>query len=381
MSSELLTEKQRFDLPELQCLGGATLRNVAVGYETYGKLNAARDNAILVCHFFSGSSHAAGKYAPGDAEAGYWDAIIGPGKAVDTELYFVIASDTLVNLNGNDPKVVTTGPASLDPATGKPYGLSFPAVTIADFVRVQKALVESLGIGKLRAVMGPSMGGLQTYEWAASFPDMVERIIPVIAAPDFGGWLTAWLSMWTQPIKLDPAWNGGDYYGGPAPLAGLEAALRLITLHALHPDWADGAGGRAVAGGADWRDLAATPFAVEQTLAIASARRLENSDANHLLYLARANQIYIPGAGAGATSAAESLARIKAPVLAIYAPQDQVFLAEWIEKTIAFLRENGVHVETGHVNGPYGHYDGILRIGDLSQKIADFLAQEFSSSP
>jgi homoserine O-acetyltransferase len=373
---DLTTVKRRFELAEMVCVSGATIKNVAVGYETYGALNAARDNAILICHFFSGSSHAAGKYAPGDAQPGYWDAIVGPGKAVDTDRYFVISSDTLVNLNVHDPNVVTTGPASIDPATGKPYGLRFPAVAIADFVRVQKALIDSLGVKKLRAVMGPSMGGLQTFEWAASYPDCVERIIPAIAAPNFRGWLTAWLSMWAQPIKLDPAWKGGDYYDGPSPRAGLEAALRLITLHALHPDWADTSGGRTLAECANGGDIAGTPFAIEQTLSLAASLRLDNADANSLLYLARANQSYIPGAGAGATGAREGLERIKAPALVIYAPQDQIFAAEWIEEAIDILRENGVPVETAKLFGPYGHYNGILRIADAGPQIAEFLARD-----
>ena len=373
---ELMTVKRRFELPELVCVSGARIENVAVGYETYGELNAARDNAILVCHYFSGSSHAAGRYAPEDALPGYWDAIVGPGKAVDTDRYFVISADTLVNLNVNDRSVVTTGPASLDPGTGEPYGLRFPAVAIADFVRVQKALIDSLGIKKLRAVMGPSMGGLQTFEWAASYPDFVERIVPAIAAPNFRGWLTAWLSMWAQPIKLDPNWKGGDYYGGPPPRAGLEAALRLITLHALHPDWADTSGGRALAEGASLGDIAGTPFAIEQTLASAASLRLEKSDAKSLLYLVRANQGYIPGAGAGATDARAGLERIKAPALVIYAPQDQVFAAEWIEEAIAILRANGVPVETAKLFGPYGHYNGILCIADAGPQIAEFLARE-----
>jgi homoserine O-acetyltransferase len=374
---DLLAVKRRFDLAELQCMSGATISNVAIGYETYGELNAARDNAILIAHFFSGSSHAAGKYAPDDPQPGYWDAIVGPSKAVDTNRYFVISSDTLVNLNVHDKNVITTGPASLDPATQKPYGLKFPAVAIADFVRVQKALIDSFGVKRLRAVMGPSMGGLQTFEWAASYPDCVERIIPVIAAPNFRGWLTAWLSMWTQPIKLDPAWKGGDYYGGPPPRAGLEAALRLITLHALHSDWADSAGGRTLAEDADAGDIAATPFAIEQTLATAASLRLDNADANSLLYLARANQTYIPGAGAGATSARDGLERIKAPALVIYAPQDQVFAAEWIEEAVAILRNNDVLVETAKLFGPHGHYNGILHIADAAPQIAEFLARAF----
>ncbi|WP_374545858.1 homoserine O-acetyltransferase [Rhodoblastus sp.] len=377
MADELLVAKQRFELPELRLTGGGTLRDVAVGFETYGALNAARDNAILVCHYFSGTSHAAGRYRPDDPLPGYWDAIIGPGKAVDTDRYFVIASDTLTNLNAYDPDVVTTGPASRDPATGRPYGLAFPAVAIADFVRVQKALVESFGINRLRAVMGPSMGGLQTFEWAASYPDAMERIIPAIAAPNFNGWLTGWLSMWAQPIKLDPAWRGGAYYDHAPPSAGLEAAMRIMTLHALHSDWTDSAGGRAVADGADPTDVASAPFAIDKTLEDAVRLRAPMADANHMLYLARANQTYVPGAGGGATSVAEGLARIKAPALMIYAPDDLVFLPEWVEATAKTLSGQGVAVETAKLSGPYGHYNGIVRIAEAGKRIADFLARDF----
>ena len=155
----MIVEKKVFELPEFQTSGGALIRNLRVGWESYGKLNADRSNAILIAHYFSGTSHAAGRYTTEDVFPGYWDALIGPGKAIDTERYFVLSSDTLVNLNARDPRVVTTGPASIDPATGKPYGLSFPLVTIRDFVAVQKALVDHLGIPKLHAVMGPSMGG------------------------------------------------------------------------------------------------------------------------------------------------------------------------------------------------------------------------------
>ncbi len=378
MPAGLSPVKSRLRLPELQTCGGARLKNVEVGFETYGKLDAKRQNAILVAHYFSGSSHAAGRYTPDDAQPGYWDAIIGPGKAVDTERYFVVSVDSLVNLNAHDKNVVTTGPASRDPATGRPYGLSFPAVRIGDFVRVQKAVLDSLGIERLHAVMGPSMGGLQTFEWAASYPESVGRIIPVIASPHFGGWLTAWLSLWTQPIKLDPAWNGGDYHDGAPPLAGLEATLRLMTLHALHSQWVDDGPGRALAPGGDAGDVAATPYAIEQMLTEAARERVRKADANHLLYLARANQAFTPGEGAGARSVADGFARIRAPTLMLYAPQDQVFLPEWIETTARTLREkNGVAVETGKIFGPYGHYNGIMRIADAAPQIAEFLAREF----
>src|SRR4029077_1241621 len=132
-------------------------------------------------------------YAASDAAPGYWNSIIGPGKAIDTNKYYVLSSDTLVNLNVNAPNVVTTGPASTNPDTAKPYAMSFPVVSIKDFVNVQKALVESLGIRKLKAVMGASMGALQAYEWAASYPEMVERVIPVIGMPAADAFLIEWL--------------------------------------------------------------------------------------------------------------------------------------------------------------------------------------------
>src|SRR3954463_4538753 len=150
----MLVEKKVFELPHFTTRGGELLRNVRIGWESYGTLNRDRSNAILVTHYFSATSHAAGRYAADDALPGYWDPIIGPGKAIDTDKFFVLSSDTLVNLNAGDPKVVTTGPASIDPDTGKRYGMGFPVVSIDDFVAIQKALVESFGIRRLRAIAG-----------------------------------------------------------------------------------------------------------------------------------------------------------------------------------------------------------------------------------
>src|SRR5262245_21898197 len=147
-AQDLITKKQTFELASFTTQSGRTLKNVKVGWESYGTLNADKSNAILICHFFSGNSHAAGKYAEAEKVAGYWDSIIGPGKAIDTNKYFVLSFHTLVNLTVSAP-TVTTGPASIDPDTGKPYGLTFPAVSIRDFIEVQKKLVDSLGIKKL----------------------------------------------------------------------------------------------------------------------------------------------------------------------------------------------------------------------------------------
>jgi homoserine O-acetyltransferase len=372
----MLVAKKIFELPVLTTLSGKTIGNVRIGWESYGTLNAERSNAILVCHFFSGTSHAAGKYQENDPLPGYWDAIIGPGKAIDTNKYFVFSSDTLVNVNANDPMVTTTGPASIDPATGKPYGMSFPLVTIGDFVRAQKALVDHLGIQKLHAVMGPSMGGLQTYEWAASYPDMMERIVPVIAAGAPGAWLIAWLNVWAAPIHLDPNWNGGDYYDRAAPLAGLAEAIKIIGLQANHFEWVDATYGANFAR-ADLDPLAAldNKFAVEAAFEAAGAARAALSDANHLLYLVKANQAFIPGSGAGAKSASEGLKRIKAPALILHTPTDQVFPASWVKATAQALVDNGVRVESAEIVGPFGHLNGLYAIAPQGGQIADFLAR------
>ena len=369
-AQDLIVEKKVFELPSFTTQGGRTLKRVKVGWESYGTLNADRSNAILICHFFSANSHAAGKYAPGDAAPGYWDAIIGPGKAIDTNRYFVLSSDTLVNLNTGDPKVTTTGPASLDPETGKPYGLDFPVVSVGDMVNVQKALVESLGIRRLAMVAGPSMGALQTYEWAASHPEMVARAMPVIGAAEADAQLIAWLDVWAAPILLDAHWNKGDYYGRTRPDAGLAKALAVVTLQANHGDWTNGTfGRRAAREGEDPAASLAGRFQVQSILDGAGEARAKVSDANHFLYLVKANQIFV----AGGKSLADAASRIKAPVLLISQPKDLVFTADAIARTAEALTKGGVDLTQAHIHGARGHLDGVISIRQAEGAIRAFL--------
>ena len=256
---------------------------------------------------------------------------------IDTDKYYVISSDTLVNLNVNAPNVTTTGPASINPDTGKPYGMSFPVVSIKDFVNVQKALVESLGIKKLHAVVGASMGGLQAYEWAASYPEMVGRIVPMISTPSGSAFLIGWLDAWAQPIRLDPKWNGGDYYGKDAPVEGLKASLKLITLQAQSWEWAEKAFGAAPAEeGKDPAKAMANRFKIEATLDTIAAARAATSDANSLLYLVKANQL-----------ASADPTKIKVPVLALYAPNDLIFFPGQVEAELKKISAGGTNVESG----------------------------------
>src|SRR5499433_1228211 len=226
-----IVEKKTFALASYTTTGGKALKNVRVGYETYGTLNAAGDNAIFIPHFFTGTSHAAGKYKSTDAAPGYWDPIIGAGKPIDTDKYFVISADALVNLNTKDPNVTTTGPASINPDTGKPYGMSFPVVSYTDSVRVHKALVDSLGVKKLQAVAGASGCSIQAMIWAAQYPDLVERVIHVVGPGfDITPYILQMLDVWTLPIKMDPKWNNGDYYGRDEPTTGVAQALMIVTI-------------------------------------------------------------------------------------------------------------------------------------------------------
>lgn len=364
-AANLIVEKRTFEMPAYTTVGGATIKNLRVGWEAYGRPNADKSNVVLVTHFYSGTSHAAGKYAASDAAPGYWDAIIGPGKAIDTDKYYVVSSDTLVNLNANTPNVVTTGPASIDPDTGKPYGMSFPVVGMRDFVEVQRALLDSLGIGKLRAVVGSSMGALQAYEWAVAYPERVERIVPVIGAAGGDAMLTGWLDVWGQPIRLDPKWNGGDYYGRGAPNEGLAAALKVVSLHANGPEWAAATFGTAPAApGKDPGVALGNAYKIVSALDAGGAARAPGADANHFLYLVRANQL-----------AAADPTRIKAPTLLISTPTDLVFPPAWIARTAAAIRAAGTPVETMEITGPNGHLNGVLHIAPAGPRIAEFLAR------
>jgi homoserine O-acetyltransferase len=362
-SQDLIVEKKTFEMPSYTTVGGQTIKNVKVGWQAAGTLNADRSNAILITHFFSGTSHAFGKYKPDDKAAGYWDSIVGPGKAIDTNKYYVISSDTLVNLSPNALGVVTTGPASINPDTGKPYGMTFPVVTMRDFVNVQKALIESLGIKKLKAVAGASMGGLQVYEWAAGYPEMVEKIIPVIAAAEPGPYLTGWLSVWAAPIMLDPKWNGGDYYGKEAPNEGLAQSLKIVTLHANQWQWAEKAFGLAPAEeGKSPASAMNAKFKIEATLDAAGKARAAVSDANHFLYLVKANQTY-----------SADISKIKAPTLMIYAPTDLVFTGEIVEQGAKKIAANGTPVQVVKLDGPNGHLIGVVGIAQAKDQIEAFL--------
>ncbi len=368
--AELLVDKKAFTTTNFATVGGEVIPEVTVGWESYGHLNAAKDNVILITHFFSGNSHAAGKYSPEDPAPGYWDAIIGPGKAIDTDKYFVISSDTLVNAFPGLPHVITTGPASINPHTGKTYGLDFPVVTIRDFVNVQHELLASLGITKLHAVIGPSMGSLQAIEWAAAYPDMVERMVSVIGAGAMDAWTIMALEHWARPIKADPNWNQGNYYEGEKPLTGLTSTLAMITQQAMHPvsmnmrapkpEVLPEAGLASVT-----NSLPTLDFLFES-----SAARAPLADANHILYLVRANQLFIAGHD---TDLATGLAKIKAKTLFLPAKGDLLLQPYLAQQAVDVLNSQNKNPQYEEIEGIWGHLDGLFSIATKADVLAEFL--------
>ncbi|UAA38355.1 homoserine O-acetyltransferase [Paraneptunicella aestuarii] len=366
-----LVEKKSFTISNFQTFNGKMIKDVKVGWESYGSLNQDKSNAILITHYFSGNSHAAGKYHQDDAKAGYWDAIIGPGKAIDTNLYYVLSVDTLVNAGVHDPNVITTGPASINPDTGKPYGLSFPVVTIRDFVNVQKALLDSLGIGKLHAVVGASMGSLQAIDWASAYPDRVPRMVSVIGMGQSDAWTALALHQWAVPITLDPKWNKGNYYDGDAPLDGLAGSLMVITQQALHPKFINQVNAQhSPLEEAPMMDILANHKAVDWLQGVAR-NRAEIMDANHVLYLIRACQLFVTGHDGDMKN---GLSKIKAKSLFLPSSGDLLLMPYMAKEAHDELRALNKASEYAELQGTQGHLDGVYSIQQKAEKLRAFLA-------
>jgi homoserine O-acetyltransferase len=366
-----IVEKKSFETANFRTRGGATLTALRIGYQTAGTLNEAGDNAVLITHFFSGNSHAFGRYVA-DGPAGYWDAIIGPGKPIDTSRFFVVSADTPVNLNTRDPRTITTGPATINPDTGRPYGMDFPVMSIRDFVESQKKLLDSLGVKRLALVAGPSMGALQAIEWATAYPEIVDRVMPVIGTGEVDAWMLGWLNIWASPIRLDPNWRNGDYYGQgrEPPTRGLAEALKIVTLQSRDRGSLIQYG-RGVPDGQDPGRRMGDGFAVEKFLDEAALARARLSDANAFLYLVRANQLFLNEY----TSTEAALSRSQARWLVVPSVTDRVFDIRYGRMLADALAKLGRPVTVAELDGPLGHLEGVTGVANVAEMIRAFLAQ------
>ena len=382
-------ETKFLDLPSplpLDC--GRELYPIRIAYETYGTLAAARDNVILVCHALSGDAHAAG-YAAAPAAAGtrdgfgaedrdadrgrslgWWDGMIGPGKAFDTDRFFVVSTNLLGGCRG------TTGPSSRNPVTGRPYGSDFPVITVADMVRAQRAFLAELGLSHVAAVAGGSLGGMQALEWAVLYGEHVGAIIPIASTHALRPQGIAWNAIARNSITADPDWRGGHYYGtGRTPARGMGVARMLGHMTYLSAQALGQKFGRRLQNADDIRYVLEEPeFEIESYLRHQADNFVKRFDANTYLYASRALSYFDLARQYGGGDLAAALRTIRARTLLIAFSSDWLYPPGDSEELAAALRAAGKDVELHVIDAPYGHDCFLLEEARQTPIIRRFLA-------
>jgi homoserine O-acetyltransferase len=367
-------ERETVSLGEFEFECGRSIPDLEVAYEAYGEFTG--ENAVLICHALTGSAHVAG-HRTSDATAGqaraWWDDFVGPGKPVDTREYYVVCANVPGSCYG------TTGPASENPETGEPYGTDFPAVTVRDWTRCQRALLSELGVPHLHAVVGGSVGGMNVLEWAKRHPDHVERIVPIAAAARLDAQCLALDAVARRAITTDPNWENGDYYGGPTPDGGLALARQIGHVMYLSKSSTARKFGRRSAGRDATRSFPADPAAgffpyrdVESYLDYQAEKFVERFDANSYLYLTRAMDNY--DLAAGFESDAKALAAFEGEALVMSFTADWHFTTEQAEDLAGSLREAGVGVAHHVVDSDHGHDAFLVEPENVGPPLRDFLA-------
>jgi homoserine O-acetyltransferase len=349
----MVTEVASCTFDRLELDSGITLAPVEVAYETYGELNAARSNAVMVTHAFSGDAHAAG-------EGGWWSTMIGPGKAFDSDKYFVICSNVLGGCRG------TTGPGSINPETGCPWAMSFPQVTIADMVRLQKMLIDHLGIDRLLTVSGGSMGGMQALEWAATYPDRVASAIPIATTARHSAQQIAFNEVGRQAIMADPDWNSGDYYGGRLPGRGLAVARMVGHITYMSDESMREKFGRKLR----------TPdqFEVESYLKYRGYKFVDRFDANSYIYITRAMDTF----DLTQRGALQTLFELnKARFLLISFTSDWLYPPYQSLEIVKALRGRNCDVAYCNLDARYGHDSFLVEVEQQTEVVRGFLASTF----
>ncbi|WP_028317092.1 homoserine O-acetyltransferase MetX [Desulfobulbus elongatus] len=343
---------------------GVRLGPITLAYETLGELNAERTNAILILHAFSGDSHVAGHLSEGDGRPGWWDNMVGPGKPVDTNRYFVICSNILGGCAGS------TGPSSINPATGKPYGLAFPMVTIKDMVRAQKHLIDHLGIAKLMSLVGGSVGGMQVLRWCADYPEMVGSAIPLATTTRHSAQAIAFNEVARQAIMADPEWNNGDYYDGPGPAHGLAVARMIGHVTYLSDSAMREKFGRRLHRSALSFDFTGD-FQVESYLHHQGKKFVNRFDANSLLYITKAADYFDLERGGVNLLVNETLANV--PFLVVSFTSDWLYPTYQSRDIVSALKKNGSDVSFCEIEAQWGHDAFLLPNRRLDGLISGFL--------
>ncbi|MCL2669150.1 MAG: homoserine O-acetyltransferase [Syntrophaceae bacterium] len=344
---------------------GETLGPVTIAYEAYGKLNAERSNAILILHALSGDAHAAGFY-PGDKTPGWWDAMIGSGRPFDTDRYFVICSNVIGGCKGS------TGPASLDPATGKPYGTDFPFITIADMVEAQRHLVDHLGIEKLLCVAGGSMGGMQALQWVASYPERVRSAIPIATTLKHSPQQIAFNEVIRQSIMADPAWQGGHYYETGQPEKGLAVARMIGHITFMSEQSMEAKFSRKLKKGQFGFNFDAD-FEVEGYLRYRGANFVKRFDANSYLYITKALDYFDLSGGKLIQSQG-----IGTCLLVISFQSDWLYPSHQSQEIVRTLKRRHVDATYCELKATYGHDAFLVELEGEGTLVRHFLERTYA---
>ncbi|MHB1018361.1 MAG: homoserine O-acetyltransferase MetX [Coriobacteriia bacterium] len=343
----------------IQLAGGGTLAGVEVAYETFGTLDHAASNAMLVCHALSGDAHvASGPGSDGVVRPGWWDDMVGPGHAIDTGRYFVICANVLGGCSG------TTGPAAIDPQTGRRWGLRFPLVTVEDMVDVQARLLDALGVTRLLAVVGGSMGGMQALAWAARYPDRVDSVVAAATTARLGAQAIAFNEVGRAAILADPAFEAGDYAAGSQPADGLAIARMVGHITYLSQEGMREKFGRRLRHRDEHAFDFVTEFEVESYLAYQGRRFVERFDANTYLYMTKAMDYF------------DWRPPITGPLprfLVLSFTSDWLFTTAQARETVRALLERGADVSFAEIDSPYGHDAFLLETERQGALIGGFL--------
>ncbi|SDB82940.1 homoserine O-acetyltransferase [Raineyella antarctica] len=344
---------------------GAVVPEVDVAYETYGTLDETGSNAIFICHALTGDAHAAGRHRSEDHRPGWWDTMIGPGKPIDTDRFFVIADNLIGGCQG------TTGPASTNPATGRPYGLDFPLLQIADFVTVHRALLDHLGVRRLLSVIGGSMGGMQALQWALSYPEQVGSAVIIAASSRLNAQNIAFSAVARESIMRDPGFAGGRYLEtGTSPDTGLSIARMMAHITYQSGQGMDQKFGRRYQFGEDATRGFGVDFAVESYLDYQGRIFLSRFDALSYLYLTRVMDYFDPFAE---EDAAQALAEAGSPCLVLSFDSDWRFDTTHSRAIVRALEQQRVPVSFREIRSPWGHDSFLLTIEDYHATVAAFL--------
>ena len=364
-------QRQFFTYPDDRRLAldnGTVMSGIVAAYETWGQLNADASNAILLCHAWTGDSHASGRAEDGHLAPGWWESAVGPGLAIDTNQWFVVCANVLGGCQGS------TGPASAHPEDGQPYGSRFPVITIRDMVRVQARLADHIGVAVWHSVIGGSMGGMQVLEWAVTFPERVRSVVPIATCVQASAQQIAWGSIGRRAIINDPKWRGGDYYEaapGDGPHEGLSTARMVAQVTFRSDNVFTDRFGREMTGGTSTSKSLDGKFEVERYLEYHGDKLVSRFDANSYMTIGKAMDLHDIARGRNTLDSA--VARISSPVLTMGIWSDFLYPVYQQLQIRDMVAANGVRAEYVEVDSPHGHDAFLIELDQVGPAIRHFI--------